>query len=194
MDGPERRRVGEVLEHGDEAHHRADDPHGRREARGLLEGVGVGGVAVGHAVDLHLHDLAHDLGVGAVDHELHALAGELVVDVPHVLVQREEPLAPGPLGEVGEHRVAPDQVELLPLEGLEVQRGDRLDAVEGGARHRGPERAAEHDERGGHVEQADHGRALDGRADGEQDDRAEDADGGDGLHALVVIGARDAGV
>jgi hypothetical protein len=90
-----------------EPHHRADDPHRRREAAGLLERRGARGVAGGHAVDLGLEDVAHELGIGAVDDQLQPLAGELVVDLVELRVERQQALAAGLLGERDEQLDAP---------------------------------------------------------------------------------------
>ncbi len=94
--GAERRRCGEVLQHVDEPHDRADDPHRRREAAGLLERRRARMVARAHAVDLGLQHLADEVGVDAVDDELEALAGELVVDLVDLLVEREQALRDAP--------------------------------------------------------------------------------------------------
>ena len=67
-------------------------------------GSDAGVVAGGHAVDLGVEDVAHELGVGAVDDQLQALLGELVVDLGDLGVERQQALAPGLLGERDEQR------------------------------------------------------------------------------------------
>ncbi len=99
IDGPSVGGRGEVLEHVHEAQHRADDAHRRREAAGLLERRGAGLVARGHAVDLGLEDRVHHLGVGAVDDQLQGVAGEGVLDLAELRVEREQALAAGLVGE-----------------------------------------------------------------------------------------------
>ena len=47
-----------------------------------------------------LHDFAQQLGVGAIDHELHALARELVVDLVDVGFEGEQAFAPRLVGHV----------------------------------------------------------------------------------------------
>ena len=56
-------------------------------------------VARDHAVDLGFEDVAHEVWVDSVDHELQALAGELVVDLVDPLVKREQALTAGLLGQ-----------------------------------------------------------------------------------------------
>src|SRR4029078_4291459 len=51
----------------------AGQPAVRGEAPGLVEGLGRVPVARGHALDLGLEDVADEVGIGAVDHELQAL-------------------------------------------------------------------------------------------------------------------------
>jgi len=52
-------------------------------------------VAVLNGLRLDLHNFAEELRVGAVNHELHALARELVVDLLYVGLERQEPFTPG---------------------------------------------------------------------------------------------------
>jgi hypothetical protein len=68
-----------------------------------------------HAVELGLEDLADDLGVGAVDDELHALPRERIVDLLDLVVEREQALASGLLGELD------DLVDLGPVVGRTVE-------------------------------------------------------------------------
>ena len=96
----ERPRVVEVLEDVDERHDGAEDPEGRREAAGRRPEVGVVLMALSHPVDLGLEDRPDQVGVGAVHHELQALLGVLVVDLRQVVLQREQALLTGLLGEL----------------------------------------------------------------------------------------------
>ena len=59
-------------------------------------------VAVFHGFAFDLHDFAQELGVGAIDHELHALARELVVDLVDVGFEGEETFAASLVGHVDE--------------------------------------------------------------------------------------------
>ena len=79
-------------------------PDRRREPAGLLERRDAGVVAGGHTVDLRVEDVAHQLGIGAVDDELQALLGEGVVDLGDLGVERQQSLAARLLGERDEQR------------------------------------------------------------------------------------------
>ena len=73
-------------------------------------------MASDHPVDLGLEHLADEVGVDAVDDELQALAGELVVDLADLRVEREQPLAPGLLGQRDEQVDAAGDVRRLGAE------------------------------------------------------------------------------
>ncbi len=81
-----------------EPHHGADDPNRRSEPAGLLERRRARRVAGGHPVDLGLENVADERRIAAVDDQLQALAGEVVVDLRELGVQGEQPLAAGLLG------------------------------------------------------------------------------------------------
>ena len=74
-------------------------PKAGREARGGHEEGGAGLVARLRCGDLGLEDLADDLGVGAVDGHLDALAQERVLDLLGSGLEREQALLAGGLGE-----------------------------------------------------------------------------------------------
>ena len=76
----ERLGLVEVAEHVDQAEDGADDAHRRGVAAGLVERLHARGVALAHGVVLGLEDVGDEVGVGAVDDELQALAGERVLD------------------------------------------------------------------------------------------------------------------
>jgi len=59
-------------------------------------------VAGHHAVDLGLEHLADELRIGAVDDELQALAGEVVLDLGGLAVEGQQTLASRLLGEADE--------------------------------------------------------------------------------------------
>ncbi len=88
IDGPERGGRCQVLQHVHQAEDGADDPHRRREAAGLLERRGADGVAGGHAVHLGLEDRVDHLGVGTVDYQLQGVAGEGILDLGELGVER----------------------------------------------------------------------------------------------------------
>ncbi len=112
----------QVLEHVDEPHHRADDPDRRGEAAGLLEREHASVVPGRHPVDLGVEDVAHELGVGAVDDQLQALLGERVVDLGDLGVERQQALAARLLGERDEEVDASLDVERLGVDDALVQR------------------------------------------------------------------------
>ena len=95
---------GQVLQHVHQAHDGADDADGRRVAAGV--GEELRGLLVGRplGVDLGLEDLAQLLGVGAVDGHLTPLREEVVVDALDRVLEGQQALAAGLLGEVDDGR------------------------------------------------------------------------------------------
>ena len=106
-----------------QAHDGADDAHRRREAAGLVEHRGADVVAGDHAVDLGFQHLADKVRVDAVDDQLKALAGELVVDLGDTLVERQQAFAARLLGQRDEKRHTPGHIRGLGLQDQLVQRG-----------------------------------------------------------------------
>ena len=68
-------------------------------------------VARRHAVDLRLEDRVHEVGVGAVDDELQALARERVVDLGDVVLEREQAVAARLLGQLDHLADGPGRVD-----------------------------------------------------------------------------------
>ena len=102
IDGPERLGRVEVLEHVHEAQDGADDAHRRGEAAGLLERRRAERWRW-RMPSISVSSTSRDeLGVGAVDDELQALAREGVVDVGELLVERQQAVAARLLGEADE--------------------------------------------------------------------------------------------
>ena len=94
----ERLGLVEVAEHVHEAEDGADDAHGRRVAAGLLERLRRRRVALAHGVVLGLEHVGDEVGIGAVDDELQALAGVGVLDAAELLVERQQAVAARLLG------------------------------------------------------------------------------------------------
>jgi hypothetical protein len=140
------------------------------------------GVALGDAVDLRLQDPAHEVGVGAVDDELQALAGVRVVDRLHLGLERQQALAAGLLGQADHQLDVPGVVDDRALEGDDHQLRDHHEVLEVGARHdRARGAAPDHHERRD-VEQRHRVRALEHGREETGADGDGDPDGGDGFH------------
>ena len=92
-------RLGQVLEHVDQAEDGTDDAEGRGEAAHVGEELRRRLVGVLLGADLGLHDVAQLVGVGAVDGQLDALLHERVVDRLGHLLQGQQAFPAGPLGE-----------------------------------------------------------------------------------------------
>ena len=102
------RGVAETLEHGDQPEHGPDDAQRRREAAHRHEDRLGLGVALLDEEHFGLENLADDVGVAAVDHQLDALAHELVVEFGGLVLERQQTFAARLLGE--RHQVRDDLV------------------------------------------------------------------------------------
>ena len=189
IDGPRVSGALRLLEHVHEAHDGADDAHRRGEAAGRLEQLGALLVARGHGVDLDLEDLAHEVRVGAVDDELHALLGEGVLDLLEIGLEGQQAVLAGPLGEADELVDLAGQVVLGAREGDLVERRDLLHGVHAARGQGGAERPDEHEDHRGHVEERRRRGALHHGGPEDPDARSDDADGSCGLHRSLVIGS-----
>jgi hypothetical protein len=132
-------------------------------------------------VDLVLQHGVHDLGVGAVHHQLEALAGERVVDRVEAVVERQQPVAPGGLGQRHEQVHPIGQVGRVALQRLAVEHRDPLHRLHARARQRGAERPPEHDQRRRQVEERRGGGAFQDGANHQQAEAEADADQSCGL-------------
>ncbi len=100
IDGPSVDGAARFCEHVDEAEDGADDAHRRGEAAGLLERLADGRVtALAMASISDSRIVGDQLGVGAVDDELQAVAGERVLDLAELRVERQQAVATGLVGE-----------------------------------------------------------------------------------------------
>ena len=52
------------------------------------------GHKVGDKIELGIHDVPNDLGIRSIDHELDALAQEIVIELVEVVLEGEQPLPP----------------------------------------------------------------------------------------------------
>jgi hypothetical protein len=134
-------------------------------------------VALAHVRVLGVEHLGDELGIGAVDDQLQALAGERVLDAGQLLVEGQEPVAARLLGVADELVHLRVEVRRRGAEGFLVQRRDVLDGLEARPRHGGAERAAEDDQEGGGVEHRHDVRALERRAERDAADGDGQADG-----------------
>ena len=178
----ERLGLVEVAEHVDEAEDGADDAHRRGVAAGLVERLHSRRVALAHGVVLGLEDVGDEVGVGAVDDELQALLGVRVLDRAGDLVEGQQAVAARGLGVADELDDLGVEVRRLGVERLHVELRDALDRVEARAHDAGAERAAEHDQHRGRVQDRQGVRALHGRSEIEAGDRDDQADDGRDLH------------
>src|SRR4051812_24435898 len=152
-------------------------------------------VAAGHAVDLVLEDLADELGVGAVHHELEALLGEGILELGDLVVERQEALAASALGEAHEKLQLGRRVRLVRADRLLVQRRDLLHLLHRGAGQRRAERAYEHDQHRRDVDERGGRGAFHRGPQKEAQDGGTDSYGGCGFHweegsVVPVIGLR----
>jgi len=117
-----------------------------------------------------------------VDDQLEALLDELVVDLRDLVVEGQQALAAGALGEADEQLGALVEVGNGSADRLLVQLRDRLHPLEAVRGHDRADRAAHDDHERGHVEEGRDLAAFHGRAEGEPDERDDDSDCGGGLH------------
>ena len=85
-------RVGEVLHHRHQAEHRADDAERRRVDAHAFEDLRGARVGLLAHVQVDFEDAADLVGLAAVDHELQALAHEIVGLAFDGRLQAEQPL------------------------------------------------------------------------------------------------------
>ena len=133
--GAELGRIGEILQHGHEAEHRADDAESRRVDAGALEHLRRRDVGVLAHAELHVHGVADRLGLAAIDHELQRFLHERVGLLRDQRLEPEQPLLArgvAPVDDLGDDLLAVARRRLDdPREDLERvlhHRERRLDA------------------------------------------------------------------
>ena len=149
-------------------------------------GEHAGVVAGRHPVDLGVEDVAHELGVGAVDDQLQALLGEGVVDLGDLGVERQQSLAARLLGERDEQVDPPLDVERLGVDHALVQRGDLLHPVHADARQRHAAGAGDDEQQRRRVHERGRAGPVHHRAHQDAHDRDSDSYAGCGLHDPVI--------
>ena len=179
-----------MAEHVHQAHDGADDAHRRCEATRRLEHRVFALVPLGHRGDIGFHDLAHQLGIGAVDDQQHALPNRLVVDLAGFAFQRQQAFAAGALGQPHE------QVDQVALGGLLLMKryakhlAQLRDAVQRERDDKRADGAAEHDHGRRQVEQREQdadAACLDDRRAENRDQREAEADARTFIHSSALL-------